>query len=516
MQKIVFWRDKSPDISPNQPTTHYIQMVHSEMRYAIVSDIHANLQAWAAVMGDMASLEIDHVICVGDIVGYGPDPSLVTKAVRLPEKARPDGAGFLVVHAEIVKPMDFGYILDEESAKANFAACEDRIIFIGHSHRAGYFVEDTSGNVSVCDPADFRIDPQNRYIINPGSVGDPRSEDIIASYAIYDDATQDLQFRRCEFDIEAYRAKIDSTELVSRPYFINYLDSIAAHGNPIKFITPEVESGTTTAQINLSAPTVQIKEKQKLNPFTKIGIGVLLLALVAGIWFFTRTTPSSATDDTSEKVAAAEEKQQTPEPEAVEVEAPAKAIPEQVETPPEDPTETAVANAKRETPEEAEDLPKATTPEKTEKPKVSSEFPVTARYVRISLPRMGILCLAEVEVISDGKNIASQGTATQSSTIGKNGTADKAIDLDRAGEYKLRHISHTKKMAGNWWMLDLGQEYPIDRLLIFNRNEKGKADYKKRIWSLLDGFTLELLDENKNPVLVRKKNPAKTVRIPIK
>jgi len=307
------------------------------MRYAIVSDIHANLQAWEAVVADMLSLQIDHIICVGDIVGYGPDPAPITEAIRkhasvmvlgnhdaaacgrmdtslfndnareaiewtadqlseddlqylkqLPEKARPDGAGFLVVHAEVVEPMDFGYILDEEAAKVNFAACNDRIIFIGHSHRAGVFMQSPTGEVSIHDPNDFCCDPQNRYIINPGSVGDPRSTSIVASYAIYDDTTRDVYFRRIEFDIEAFKVSIDATELVTRPFFVRYLDEVAAGGAPAEHSIPSVQETDIVPQFNRVTTKMKIKMK---DPIVRFGIGVLLVALITGIWCFVQNTP---------------------------------------------------------------------------------------------------------------------------------------------------------------------------------------------------------------------------------
>lgn len=487
------------------------------MRYAIVSDIHANLQAWQAVVADMASLQIDHIICVGDIVGYGPDPSPITEAIRqhasvtvvgnhdaaacgrmdtslfndnareaiewttgqlsendvqylkqLPEKARPEGAGFLVVHAEVVEPMAFGYILDEEAAKASFAACDDRIIFIGHSHRAGVFVQSPTGEISIHDPDDFRCDPENRYIINPGSVGDPRSSNIVASYAVYDDSTRDVHFRRIEFDIEAFRVSIDATELVTRPFFVRYLDEVTAGGTAAEYSIPSVQETDAVPQFNLAAPEIEIKKK---DPFVRIGIGVLLVALIAGIWFFAQNMPPPGDEEASDKVAAPEESKKGSSSAKVEAE-----------------------------------------PKKKKVPEVVDKLPVTARFIRVSLSRVGVLSLAEVEVYSKGENVAMRGKATQSSNHSDYSTADKAIDGNPSGKYNDHHMTHTRGDKLGWWLLDLGKEYPVELLVLWNRDEGGTVKERKKLWARLDGYTLEMLDKDKNTVFLRKNNPGKRVR----
>ncbi|MBT8045033.1 MAG: metallophosphatase family protein [Verrucomicrobiae bacterium] len=305
------------------------------MRFAIVSDIHANLQAWQAVVADMSSLpeiSVDHIICLGDIVGYGPDPSRVLQAVRehssatvignhdaaacgrmdtslfndnarevvewtgahlseddlaylqqLPEKARPQGAGFLAVHAEVLDPMNFGYILNEADALANFSVCNDRIIFVGHSHRAGVFMQQPSGETSIHEPMDFCCQPDNRYIINPGSIGDPRSTEIVASYAIYDDATGDVFFRRIPFDITSYRRSIDATSLVTRPFFLRHLDEVSSGDVDEDEAIPSVEETDGVPQRESTAVTLRLDKKEL---FKKFGLWLLLIALFGAAWLF--------------------------------------------------------------------------------------------------------------------------------------------------------------------------------------------------------------------------------------
>jgi len=210
------------------------------MRYALVSDIHSNLQAWHAVLEDIRLLRIDHIINLGDIVGYGPNPKEVLNSVckhcaasvignhdavcAIPEKLRPKETNFLATHAEVISPLNFGYILTEEDAENNFAACDDPLIFIGHTHQPGIFIENSSGKISIQAPKSFICDPKLRYIVNPGSVGDPRTVDITASYCVYDSNTHEIEFRRIPFDIDAYRRAIDATRLTARPFFIRHDD----------------------------------------------------------------------------------------------------------------------------------------------------------------------------------------------------------------------------------------------------------------------------------------------------
>jgi azurin len=130
------------------------------------------------------------------------------------------------------------------------------------------------------------------------------------------------------------------------------------------------------------------------------------------------------------------------------------------------------------------------------------------RYVRIELPHRGALALAEVQVFSDGKNIAPQGKAKQSSTA-NGGDAAKAIDGNTDGTSGSGTQTQTK---GNdrspWWELDLGSERPIEAAVIWNRTGD---QFGKR----LEGFTLAILDSNRNEVFRKTGNPApaESVRI---
>jgi putative heme-binding domain-containing protein len=123
------------------------------------------------------------------------------------------------------------------------------------------------------------------------------------------------------------------------------------------------------------------------------------------------------------------------------------------------------------------------------------------RFVRIELEGRKTLTLAEVEVYSDGRNIARQGRASQKNTA-HGGDAQRAIDGNKDGSYGKGGQTHTEENTRNpYWEVDLGAEYPLDSVVVYNRTE---GDLGKR----LEGFTLKVLDNRRNEVFSRKNNPA--------
>jgi azurin len=125
------------------------------------------------------------------------------------------------------------------------------------------------------------------------------------------------------------------------------------------------------------------------------------------------------------------------------------------------------------------------------------------RYVRIELPRVGTLTLAEVQVLSGGKNIALNGRATQSGEA-HGGAASKAIDGKTDSSYGSGTQTHTPENMNNpWWELDLGAEQDINSIVVWNRSADGEALARR-----LDGFTLAVLDGNRREVFKRANIPA--------
>jgi putative heme-binding domain-containing protein len=124
------------------------------------------------------------------------------------------------------------------------------------------------------------------------------------------------------------------------------------------------------------------------------------------------------------------------------------------------------------------------------------------RFVRIELPGRGTLTLAEVEIYSDGRNVAPLGKATQKNTA-YGGAAAKAIDGNKNGEYGDGGQTHTREDTPNpWWEVDLGADYPIDAVAIWNRTE---GDYYKR----LDRYTLKVLDGSRKVAFEAGNLPAR-------
>jgi putative heme-binding domain-containing protein len=127
---------------------------------------------------------------------------------------------------------------------------------------------------------------------------------------------------------------------------------------------------------------------------------------------------------------------------------------------------------------------------------------VMGRYVRVELPgRRRTLTLAEVEVYSDGKNVARQGKASQKNTA-YGGEASRAIDGNTSGEYSAGGQTHTEENTPDpWWEVDLGAEYPIDSIHIYNRSD----GYLR---TRLHSFTLKLLDKGRGVVFEKRDQPA--------
>ena len=121
------------------------------------------------------------------------------------------------------------------------------------------------------------------------------------------------------------------------------------------------------------------------------------------------------------------------------------------------------------------------------------------RYVRIELPRRGTLTLAEVEVLGDGVNLARQGTATQNATT-HGGAASRAIDGNKNPAFGGGGQTHTPEDGPNpWWELDLGAEYPIEQIVIYNRADG--------LESRLKGFTLKVLDGTREEIFRKVDQP---------
>ncbi len=127
------------------------------------------------------------------------------------------------------------------------------------------------------------------------------------------------------------------------------------------------------------------------------------------------------------------------------------------------------------------------------------------RYVRIELSGRATLTVAEVEVFSGGENIARRGRASQKNTA-HGGDAAKGIDGNTSGVYADGGQTHTEENTGNpYWEVDLGAEFPIDQVLVYNRTD---GDLGQR----LQNFTIRVLNEQRGEVFKQERNPAPAVK----
>ena len=216
------------------------------MRLAIISDIHSNLEALETALALIASKSIDEIICLGDIVGYGANPNecleLVLKntssiilgnhdeaavnlavaeyfnpfartaAVWTNKQLTPhnkkilselpyrlEREGLLFVHASPYQPEWWYYIISPSNAEKNFQHFEQPICFIGHSHVPGIFCEDDETEEVVRG---------KRFIVNVGSIGQPRDHNPQLSFGIFDTETWQYENIRADYDIEKASDKI--------------------------------------------------------------------------------------------------------------------------------------------------------------------------------------------------------------------------------------------------------------------------------------------------------------------
>lgn len=232
------------------------------MRILVLSDIHANLTALEAVLADAG--DVDGVWCLGDLVGYGPDPEeCITRIRNLPnlvcllgnhdaavlgkldqeafnreaiisvnwtrEKLSKDSQDFLfglstrletmgvtLSHGSPRNPI-WEYLLDLNTVMSNFAFFRTNICLVGHTHIPILYSHNGNGTVdwSVPQPGSA-ITITGRAILNPGSVGQPRDRDPRAAYAIFTLEENKWEARRVEYDVVSVQERITAAGLPQR------------------------------------------------------------------------------------------------------------------------------------------------------------------------------------------------------------------------------------------------------------------------------------------------------------
>ncbi|MCO5168546.1 MAG: metallophosphatase family protein [Planctomycetes bacterium] len=245
-------------------------MTQLTRRYAIISDLHSNVEAVTAVLDDIRSQQVDDIICLGDIVGYGPEPrpvlEMTMKTVRVSLMGNHDEAvlkgaqnfnawareaidwtreeiqvkdgkesdrweylkrmplrfqtnGLYFVHGSPRQPT-IEYILREDIYNGAYEkfdeifASFEKVLFVGHSHTPCIINED----LEYVTPGEIEHNftytrDKRKVIVNVGSVGQPRDNDPRSCYVIVDNNS--IRFRRIEYDVDAVVAKIKAVERLS-------------------------------------------------------------------------------------------------------------------------------------------------------------------------------------------------------------------------------------------------------------------------------------------------------------
>lgn len=224
------------------------------MRYALISDIHSNLEALNVVLKEIEAEKVDRILCLGDLVGYGPEPNECIEKVRgitdlvlagnhdyapvgkvnvfsfnyyarmaiewtaqelaetfvdylsnLPLKETVED--FVVVHATPKNPADWDYIMTLEDAIENFNYFQNQICFVGHSHIPLILIQ-MNGRCWVNRVAEVNIEKNKRYIINIGSVGQPRDSNPKSCYGIFDTEKMIFQLKRIPYNVKITQEKM--------------------------------------------------------------------------------------------------------------------------------------------------------------------------------------------------------------------------------------------------------------------------------------------------------------------
>ena len=225
------------------------------MRMALISDIHANLEALDAVLEHIDNQNIEIIHCLGDVIGYGPDPTacieIIADRCKLKllgnheyvalglidnEKMNPvaktsaewtqdqlsdrdismiadydmdnEIEGIHFVHASPFEPDKWHYLLNMGEAKHAFTFMDNPICFFGHTHLPMVFSEESDGTIRQRSGMNFKLSKDTKYLVNVGSVGQPRDDDSRAAYGIYDTSSCKVEFHRVEYDIKKAQNKM--------------------------------------------------------------------------------------------------------------------------------------------------------------------------------------------------------------------------------------------------------------------------------------------------------------------
>lgn len=232
------------------------------MKYAILSDIHGNLEALRSVLAEIRKYKVEKYICLGDIVGYGANPNecleilnslkpvmvmgnhdaavcgqtslddfnpLAYQAIIWTrQELKPSGIEYLsslpltqslgeitIFHSNLVSPSDWRYIINPRETYSSFEKLPGWLGVFGHSHRPAVFHK-KGGWVERVLETKLSLIRGDQYLVNIGSVGQPRDRDPRASFAIFDDESGKLKIIRVDYPIRRAQKKIRAAGLPER------------------------------------------------------------------------------------------------------------------------------------------------------------------------------------------------------------------------------------------------------------------------------------------------------------
>ncbi|MFH1577781.1 MAG: metallophosphoesterase family protein [Candidatus Omnitrophota bacterium] len=225
------------------------------MRWGIFSDIHSNLEALEATIKAYKFYMIDKYLCLGDIVGYAASPLECIKIVKdishvviagnhdwaavdlFPTKYFNEWAktavewtkdkldldardllsslgiiyeddDLIAVHGTLDSPEKFNYLFSVNQSDDTFWLMKKPVCFIGHTHLSGIFIQDPGGKSSYCIDKKIKLKQGYRYIVNVGSIGQPRDGNNQAGFCVYDTNKQEVELIRASYDIQSAQRKI--------------------------------------------------------------------------------------------------------------------------------------------------------------------------------------------------------------------------------------------------------------------------------------------------------------------
>ncbi len=221
------------------------------MKYAIISDIHSNLEALEKALSLIDETGVDEIVCLGDVVGYGANPNECAELIRercsatvlgnhdaaaldpslahdfnsiarravvwtagqlteenreflrsLPMTVRKEE--MLFVHSSPHQPEEWEYIIDADDAVSAIRHFQEKVCFVGHTHVPGIFSPHGRAKSII---------KEEQFLINVGSIGQPRDGNPMLAFGLFDSSTWEYRLIRSDYDIQAAAEKIFAAKL---------------------------------------------------------------------------------------------------------------------------------------------------------------------------------------------------------------------------------------------------------------------------------------------------------------